>query len=83
MAGFGDWSALALAASYQMNARGMITVSLVVGDPEKELEKEDPAEPEPVVKWKWRRKRLQLPLDLGVQDLPLPDDPLKDRSREI
>ena len=48
LAGFGDWSALALAASYQMNARGMITVSLIVGDPEKELEKEDPVEPEPV-----------------------------------
>ena len=37
-------SALALVASYQMNARGMITVSLVVGDPEKELKKEDPVE---------------------------------------
>ena len=87
MAGFIDLSALALVSSYQMNVRRMTTVSLVMGDPEKELEKEDPAESEPVVKWNWRRRRLQLPLDLGVQDLPLPDDtggnPLKDRSREI
>ena len=48
IAGFIDLSALALVASYQMNVRGMTTVSLVMGDPGKELEKEDPAEPEPV-----------------------------------
>ena len=48
MAGFSDLSALVLVASYQLNARGMITVSLVVGDPEKEPEKEDPVEPETV-----------------------------------
>ena len=48
MAGFIDLSTLALVASYQMNVRGMTTVSQVMGDPEKELEKEDPAEPEPV-----------------------------------
>ena len=66
MAGFIDLSALALVASYQMNVRGMTTVSLVMGDPEKEPEKEDPAEPEPVLTWNWRRRRLQLPPDLGV-----------------
>ena len=53
MAGFSDLSALALVASYQMSPREMITVSLVEGDPGKELEKEepekeDPVEPEPV-----------------------------------
>ena len=48
MAGFSDLSALVLVASYQLNARGMITVSLVVSDPEKEPEKEDPVVPEPV-----------------------------------
>ena len=48
MAGFSVLNALALVASYQMNARGMITVSLVVGDLEKEPELEDPVEPEPV-----------------------------------
>ena len=87
IAGFIDLSALALVASYQMNVRGMTTVSLVMGDPGKELEKEDPAEPEPVLTWNWRRRRLQLPPDLGVRDLPLPDNPggnpLRDLSQEI
>ena len=82
IAGFIDLSALALVASYQMNVRGMTTVSLVMGDPGKELEKEDPAEPEPVLMWNWRRRRLLLPPDLGVQDLPLPDDPGGNRIRD-
>ena len=77
MAGCIDLSALALVASYQMNVIGMTTVPLVMGDPEKELEKEDPAEPEPVVTWNWRRRRLLLPPDLGVQDLLLPGNRIR------
>ena len=65
MAGFSYLSSLALVSQYQINTKGMITVSLVVGDPEKEPEKEDPVEPEPVPDR--RRRRLQLPPDLGVR----------------
>ena len=54
-------------------------VSLFVGDPEKELEREDPAESVPDVEPE--REKTPISSDLGARDLPLLDGLRGSRSR--